>query len=131
MKSKSLVISSVSIAATVALISLATAVATAVPSMAHSSGYSQGHMNMMMSKRHLMGWHNRGGHKNATLDLDVEDVRKIIEGRLVMYGSDRLKVGKIEAVNDKTITAEIVTVDDSLVFKLEFDRNTGAHHPVR
>ena len=94
-----------------------------------------GHMGGGMTGGMMGGQGHMGGHMGGTaamaLDLDVDDVRKIIEGRLVMHGTDRLKAGKIEVVDDKTITAEIVTVDDSLVFKLEFDRQTGAHHPVK
>ncbi len=144
MKNKSIVMTSVAIAATVALVSLGSAVVTAVPSFAHSAsdGQSMGgdHKAMMMEKMGHMGGHmggqsHRGGHMGGgaamALDLDVDDVRNIIEGRMAMRGNDRLKVGKVEVVDDKTITAEIVTVDDSLVMKMEFDRQTGAHHPVK
>ncbi len=60
-------------------------------------------------------------------DLSVDDVKKIIEGRLARRGNDRLKVGKVEAKDEKTIIAEILTVDDSLVDRIEFDRKTGTH----
>ena len=80
----------------------------------------QGHMGSMM-----------GGWSGEPLDLSADDVRKIIEGRMAWHGNDRLKVGKVKTVDDNTIVAEIVTVDDSLVMKMEFDRKTGAHHPVK
>ena len=64
-------------------------------------------------------------------ELSVEDVTKILEGRLAWRGNDRLKVGKVEEKDEKTIIAEIVTVDDSLVKRLEFDRRTGRHRRIR
>jgi len=64
-------------------------------------------------------------------DLDVDHVRIRMERWLALQGNERLKLGKIEAVDDDTITAEIVTVDDSLVQKLAFDRHTGWAHPIK
>ena len=40
-------------------------------------------------------------------------------------------MGKVEEKDENTIIAEIVTVDDSLVKRLEFDRSTGRHRPIR
>ena len=144
MKNKTVLFTSIAVAATVAVVSLGSTIATSVPSFAHGTSGSAGgemggpmggHGMKMGQKGHrggMMGGNGHmGGHTFQALDLDVDDVRKIIEGRLVMHGSDRLKVGKVEVVNDETIKAEIVTVDDSLVFMLEFDHKTGAHHPIR
>ncbi len=64
-------------------------------------------------------------------DLTVESVTKFLEQRLSHMGNERLKVGEVTAKDDDTIVAEIVTVDGSLVQKLEFDRDTGRHNPVR
>ena len=64
-------------------------------------------------------------------DLTVDGVTKLLEQRLSHMGNDRLKVGEVKAKDDDTITAEIVTVDGSLVRKLEFDRDTGRSQPVR
>ncbi len=64
-------------------------------------------------------------------DLDVDDVRARAERWLAAQGNERLKLGQIEAVNDDTITVEIVTVDDSLVQKLAFDRHTGWTRPIK
>jgi len=79
---------------------------------------------------------NRHGHgfgplsavmisQNRELDLTVEQVRTLIEGRLILLGNNRLKMGSVEIINEKTITAEIVTVDNSLVVRSEIDRKTG------
>jgi hypothetical protein len=64
-------------------------------------------------------------------DLDIGDVQARLERWLSMQGNDRLKLGKIEAVDDDTITAEIVTVDDSLVRKLAVDRHSGQMQPAK
>ena len=70
---------------------------------------------------------------NQTLDkpLTVDDVRANLEQNLERKGNDRLKVGKVEDKDDKTITAEIVTVDDSLVRRIEIDKATGRHTPIK
>ena len=134
---------------------LAAAALTSAPATAHERGghgMSQGH-----GKGHGMG-HDRGmghgygmGHGRGMMgrggksgcgpgamggssvdkELSVKDVTKILEGRLAWRGNDRLKVGKVAEKDEKTIIAEIVTVDDSLVKRLEFDRRTGAHRMVR
>jgi hypothetical protein len=57
--------------------------------------------------------------------LGKDDVTKMLERQLAMHGNDRLKVGKIEEKDDKTIVAEIVTKDNSLVDKFSIDRRTG------
>lgn len=64
-------------------------------------------------------------------DLEIGDVQTRLERWLAMQGNDRLKLGKIEAVDDDTITAEIVTVDDSLVQKLAVDRHSGQMQPAK
>ncbi|NQV84562.1 MAG: hypothetical protein HQ494_12150 [Rhodospirillales bacterium] len=70
---------------------------------------------------------------NASLsqDVTVESVTKFLEQRLTHMGNDRLKVGEVKATDDKTIVAEIVTQDGSLVQKMQFDIKTGQHTPVR
>jgi hypothetical protein len=78
-----------------------------------------------------MGRPGMMGGFSVDKELSVEDVTKILEGRLAWRGNDRLKVGKVEEKDEKTIIAEIVTVDDSLVKRLEFDRKTGRHRRIR
>ncbi len=120
--------------------------------MGHGYGMGHGHGmgHGMMGRGHGMG-HGMMGRGHAMMgrggksgcgpgamggsavdkELSVEDVTKILEGRLAWRGNDRLKVGKVEEKNEKTIIAEIVTVDDSLVKRVEFDRKTGRHRRIR
>ncbi|TCS60853.1 hypothetical protein [Varunaivibrio sulfuroxidans] len=97
-------------------------------------------MEMMMKQRGMMGpmmvRHGaRGGCDGAGMaklatPLTVKDVTAQLEKRLEWRGNKRLKVGKVEMTKDKNIVAEIVTVDGSLVRKIEVDPSTGMRHPV-
>lgn len=58
-------------------------------------------------------------------ETTVDSVTKFLESRLAHWGNERLKLGKVEATDDKTITGEIVTKDGSLVQKFAFDKTTG------
>ena len=126
---------------------------SAAPTLAHGTqgyggqmghGYSQGmgHGYSMMGQGQGMGQGysmmgqgqrpcNQGAGINVDHNLGVDDVKGFVENHLKMMGNDRLKVGKVEARGQNTIVAEIVTVDDSLVRKIEFDTKTGAHHPIK
>jgi len=57
--------------------------------------------------------------------LTVDEVRAGLERWLMNVGNPRLKVGNVTEKDSLTITAEIVTVDNSLVEKLDIDRRTG------
>ena len=63
--------------------------------------------------------------------LTLDSAQKVVQQRLTWMGNDRLKVGKVEAKGDAAFTAEIVTLDNSLVEKLEIDAKTGFMRPVR
>jgi hypothetical protein len=63
--------------------------------------------------------------------LTLDSAQKVVQQRLTWMGNDRLKVGKVEAKGDAAFTAEIVTLDNSLVEKLEIDAKTGFIRPVR
>jgi len=63
-------------------------------------------------------------------DLSAEDVRTMLQRSLDWHGNKRLKLGKVEAKDDDTVVADIVTVDDSLVQRLEIDRHSGAMRQV-
>ncbi len=58
-------------------------------------------------------------------ELTVDEARSGLERWIVQNGNPRLKLGNVGEKDDRTITAEIVTVDNSLVQKLDIDRRTG------
>jgi len=97
-------------------------------------GGQSGMMGNMMG--HMMGGGQSGMMGNmmgsaanpcaAEKDLSAKDVKKIIEGRLAWDGNKRLKVGEVKKKGDDAYTVDIVTIDDSLVERLEVDRKTGA-----
>ncbi len=64
------------------------------------------------------------------MDLSTDDVRSYFEGQLAAEGNKRLKVGKVQALDDNTIEAQIVTVDGSLVASYKVDRHTGVIAPA-
>jgi hypothetical protein len=70
------------------------------------------------------------GGQGQQLDLSTDDVRSYFERQLAAGGNKRLKVGKVEALDDNTIQAQIETVDGSLVATYKVDRHTGAIAPV-
>ena len=66
------------------------------------------------------------GIPSGTQDEMTEDrVRALLERQLDTLGNPRLKLGGIGTASDGSITAEIVTVDGSLVQKLAFNRYPG------
>ncbi|UCH74615.1 MAG: hypothetical protein JSU82_01810 [Rhodospirillales bacterium] len=97
-------------------------------------GYGPG----MMGPGHGPGFGNGAGFGPCAQqaaatgeEVSVDDVTQRMEHWLAMRGNDRLKLGKVEAIDDDTITAEIVTVDDSLVQKFTIDRKTGWTRPAK
>jgi hypothetical protein len=72
------------------------------------------------------GWSGLEGQRVLPMmQLSTSDVRVFFERYLESLENARLKVGKVIEADNDTITAEIVTVDDSLVEKFEVDRHTG------
>lgn len=63
-------------------------------------------------------------------DFSAEQVRDILEGQIAWTGNKRLKVGGVEQKDEETYVAEIATVDDSLVQRVEVNRSTGAMRPI-
>lgn len=61
----------------------------------------------------------------ATEEMTPESVRSFLEKRLEWHANPRLKIGTIATADDGGVTAEIVTVDGSLVQKLAFNRHPG------
>ena len=66
-----------------------------------------------------------GSRVTPMMNLSTEDVRGYLTAQLDALSNKRLKVGDIKA-DDGAITADIVTVDNSLVQRLKVDRHTGA-----
>jgi hypothetical protein len=71
------------------------------------------------------GYQGRGFMIPMARDLNVDEVRHMLEHRLAWQGNANLKLGEVEEADDDTITAEILTQDGSLVQRFEFDRHTG------
>lgn len=63
-------------------------------------------------------------------DLSAEQVRDILEGHIAWTGNKRLKVGSVKQKDEESYVAEVVTVDDSLVQRVEVNRSTGAMRPI-
>lgn len=62
--------------------------------------------------------------------MTPERVRTFLAQRLERHGNPRLKLGEIASAADGSITAEIVTVDGSLVQKLAFNRYPGLFRQI-
>jgi hypothetical protein len=65
-----------------------------------------------------------GSRVVPTMNLSVDDVRGYLTAKLDRLGNRRLKIGDIKA-DGGSITAEIVTADNSLVQRMKVDRSTG------
>lgn len=58
-------------------------------------------------------------------EMTEDRVKALLEQQLTSLGNPRLRLGDLGTANDGSITAEIVTVDGSLVQKLAFNRYPG------
>lgn len=67
-----------------------------------------------------------GTRVRPVMSISADDVRAYLDLRLKRLANKRLKLGDIKPADDDTITADIVTVDNSLVQRLKVDRHTGA-----
>lgn len=63
--------------------------------------------------------------KAEQIEITPEKVRAWLQDRLARHANPRLAIGEITPVENGSITAEIVTVDGSLVQKLAFNRWPG------
>jgi hypothetical protein len=128
----------------IAVVTVGTAVAQSTQGDADETGpgMMQGHHGRMgqvgpgmMQGGMMQGGMMQGGMGTAAapfgtrvtpmMNLSVEDVRSYLDAQLERLNNKRLKVGDVKA-NDGTITADIVTVDNSLVQRLKINRRTGA-----
>ncbi len=110
---------------------LATGIAVAQPpGPGYGMGMGQG-MGMGAGMGQGMGncpFMGAGAGEQAAVELKLTaaKVKTLLEAKLIRHGNERLKVGRVVEKDAKTITAEIVTVDGSLVQALEVDKATGA-----
>ena len=111
-----------------------------MPAKDESAQQTQGQMPMMghgmmpMMGHGMMGQGMGGQGKMAPgmgpwvvpiKHLSTDEVRHFLEHRLDGQGYKRLKVGSVEEKDNGTISAEIVSVEGSLVQRLKVDRHTG------
>ena len=61
--------------------------------------------------------------------ITKDSAKTILENRLAYWGNPNLKIGKITE-KDNYFEGEIVTKDNSLVQKVQIDKNTGFTRPV-
>lgn len=67
-----------------------------------------------------------GSRVRPRIEISVDDVTAHFQDRLEALGNKRLKLGDVKEGSDDTITADVVTVDNSLVQRFSIDRRTGA-----
>ncbi len=80
----------------------------------------------MMESHHKDRNMMRGGLRVRPIQhLSVDDVSHYFEHFLKRRGNKRLKLGEVVQTDEDTITAQIVTVDGSLVQTYEVDRHSG------
>ncbi|MCT8971851.1 hypothetical protein [Microbaculum marinisediminis] len=77
----------------------------------------------------MMGW-GPGVLRPLPEALSADDVRQMMERRLAWSRNPNLKVGAVEAKDDDTIEATVVTQDGSLVQTFKVDRSTGWMQPA-
>jgi hypothetical protein len=70
--------------------------------------------------------YDRRTDAQSNLNLSVDDVKSRVERWLAFRGNARLKVGEVKEKDADTITADVVTKDNSLVQRFIVDRHTGA-----
>lgn len=63
-------------------------------------------------------------------EMTEDRVRTFLEKSLARHGNARLELGEIATAEDGSITAEILTVDGSLVQKLAFNRYPGLFRQI-
>lgn len=66
-----------------------------------------------------------GVPQGAQEEMTPERVRALLDQWLTQHGNPRLKIGTIAPAADGSVTAEILTVEGSLVQKLAFNRYPG------
>ena len=85
----------------------------------------QGIGHGMMGGDTMPGGQGTTGRVTPDVHVTVEDARHFFGHQLTAWGNQRLKLGKVGEKDEDTITADIVTLDDSLVQRYAIDRHTG------
>jgi hypothetical protein len=109
-----------------------TGAGTVTPSETSPDAMSQGMIGPGIVGPGVMGLGMTGpgwGYIMPSFNLTINDVRAAIERWLAAWGNPHVKLGKITE-GQTTITAEIVTQDNSLVERIEVDKQTGLYHMV-
>ena len=94
-------------------------------------GYMTGQGHMMGPGFNGQGNVGPGMMQPLREDLDIGDVRHMMEHRLRWMNNPNLKLGNVEEKDADTISADIVTKDGSLVQRLKVDRHTGWTQPIQ
>lgn len=113
---------------TLLIASILTASLAATPLLAKESDRDHGCDRERSMKHHEFGakGFGLGGKMNKKemleREFDADQIRTLVEARLLMKGNENLKVGKISSVGDGYSVA-IVTQDNSLVKELDLAAN--------
>ena len=91
--------------------------------MGYGGGYGPGWM--MRGYGYGPGYHRSGAQGDQNLNLTTDDVKTRMERWLAARANPRLKLGEVKEKDADTITAEIVTKDNSVVERFIVDRHTG------
>lgn len=62
----------------------------------------------------------------AQLAMNRNEQLKALGGAFALNGNGHLKVGEVKAIDDHTISSDIVILDDSLAHRFHVNRHTGA-----
>ncbi len=90
----------------------------------HMRGWGGG-PGWMMGRGYGPGYGPGYNRQADNLNLSTDDVKNRIERWLNWRGNSRLKVGDVKEKDVDTITADVVTKDNSLVQRFIVDRHTG------
>ena len=80
---------------------------------------------MMQGYGYGPGYHRSGAQGDQNLNLTTDDVKTRMGRWLAARANPRLKLGEVKEKDADTITAEIVTKDNSVVERFIVDRHTG------
>ena len=93
------------------------------PGFAANDG--QGHGGGWRGPGWMMGRGYGPGYGQGNLNLTTDDVKARVERWLTWRGNSRLKVGDVKEKDADTITADVITKDNSIVERFIVDRHTG------